>query len=678
MIARRRQSFFRKPVAVFYLLYSRITAHKVHPFACKDDVTGKFHHRILSCCLSSHKLLHFCSGSVIRSNTFRIVLYILIVFNGFPSVYSEGVKGEKNGETVTAENTEDLTKLKTKELFQRGQDHFFAGRYNTALEVFLIVVEKDPENAAAHSYCGDIYLLQKKYNEAVRHFRVAAELSAESQKEYFRLGQAHYLAKNAGESVKALDRSMQIQESFPPPYFYRALVELNLNQKPKEAAGWFRKYLEVFPESGQKPQLEKAIALLESPDYGKNKEEDKSALEDLTGSPPASAPVSVPESREPVKIDLSESSLPEDDKEIIAAMAIDRQMWKAAYNVGLIRIRNRQLNEAAALLQEALKVCEEKTCNSEAFAALHAANADALLLQKKPLPAKEQYLKSLSYDPADTTTRFNLALAHKEAGEKELYKEQLIEVRKRKKDHLRAGMELSQHYEKEKQPSEALRVLENLGASHPVNKQILLRVTRLYLAEDRLLSAKLGMEKLSSLYKEDPEVLALQGDLYLKDGDEENAVKSYENSLSQGFSMAIAEKLLKYYQTKNDTENTERIRSAIFANPAEIDPAGDLADDYIQHTLKKGPEYKKDFFAFLIAYLQQKSADPQVKNLIQPLLSDPVFIKEAGTETIAEITKLMQPKPKPGPGPESEKAPETENKPNSDGNDPQPEETGTD
>lgn len=147
-------------------------------------------------------------------------------------------------------------------LFERAEEHFFSRRYNTSLALFLKVLEQNPEHGRAHSYCGDIYLIQKNYDEAAHHFRIAAEIGPEKHKAEFRLGQIAYLRKDAPAATEHLNRSLELSADFAPSVFYLGLVAWKLEDNRQEAAIKWEKYLSLRPQDPQRVAIQEAIEYL--------------------------------------------------------------------------------------------------------------------------------------------------------------------------------------------------------------------------------------------------------------------------------------------------------------------------------------------------------------------------------------------------------------------------------
>ncbi|MCB1166705.1 MAG: tetratricopeptide repeat protein [Leptospiraceae bacterium] len=164
--------------------------------------------------------------------------------------------------------------------FERAEEHFFAERYNTSLALFLKVLESNPEDGRAHSYCGDIYLIQGNLDRAMHHFRIAAEVGPEKHKALFRMGQIAYLRKDARSANEYLQQSLDLSPDFAPSVFYLGLVAWKLEDQKTEAAIQWEKYLSLRPQDPQKVAIREAIAFLRKPPAAESKEETNNPSEE--------------------------------------------------------------------------------------------------------------------------------------------------------------------------------------------------------------------------------------------------------------------------------------------------------------------------------------------------------------------------------------------------------------
>tara|TARA_B100001939_G_scaffold347523_1_gene369401 strand:+ start:6921 stop:8957 length:2037 start_codon:yes stop_codon:yes gene_type:complete len=266
------------------------------------------------------------------------------------------------------------------QLFERAEEHFFSRRYNTSLALFLRVLQENPEHARAHSYAGDIYLIQRKLEEAEHHFRIAAEIGEEKHKSEFRLGQIAYLRKNAKNARSHLERSLEHYPDFPPAVFYLGLVSWKLENNRDEAALQWEKYITLKPEDPQNVAIKRAIEYLREKPDAENGEEGKP--DQTANKPPLDLdkllnsvePESIPAMPTSQNGDSStEQSKPAnqsnstDEAFLDIARSLEKHPERLPTVLNLARIQKEQgnLSHAQSILEEAKKHSDDPEIRSE-------------------------------------------------------------------------------------------------------------------------------------------------------------------------------------------------------------------------------------------------------------------------------------------------------------------------
>ena len=148
----------------------------------------------------------------------------------------------------------------------RAEAHYFKEKYNIALKLFQVVIEKDPENIAAYRYAGDIFLIQKKLQKAREHFMIALELSSEPQTEWLRLGQVYILEKNSKMALIALNKALEIQNNLYLCHFYLGIVYYNLLQDKQRTI----KHWEIYKnnvDAEEREKISKALNILRQKNF---------------------------------------------------------------------------------------------------------------------------------------------------------------------------------------------------------------------------------------------------------------------------------------------------------------------------------------------------------------------------------------------------------------------------
>lgn len=164
-----------------------------------------------------------------------------------------------------SKDRQGVDKRSIQELMERAEEHFFSQRYNVALQLFEVIIKRDPENARAYRFAGDAYLLQGKLKEAEERFHVARELSQEPQEEWFRIAQTRILAKDGKKAEEALHKALALKPDMHLCHFYLGLVAYRLFRDKEKAITHWENYIKSNP--ADKKKVERAIAILKDKNY---------------------------------------------------------------------------------------------------------------------------------------------------------------------------------------------------------------------------------------------------------------------------------------------------------------------------------------------------------------------------------------------------------------------------
>ncbi|MCB1173447.1 MAG: tetratricopeptide repeat protein [Leptospiraceae bacterium] len=152
-------------------------------------------------------------------------------------------------------------------LLVRAEEHYFAERYHIALKLLKRVLDAEPENIQAYLYAGDIYLMQQNYGLAEEQFQIARELSKNPYKEWFRLGQVRLLRKDADQALAAFRESYKLRPDMHSNLFYMGMVYYQLKRDKAETIKAWREFRKLSPNDPQGPAIDKALVLIEKPDF---------------------------------------------------------------------------------------------------------------------------------------------------------------------------------------------------------------------------------------------------------------------------------------------------------------------------------------------------------------------------------------------------------------------------
>jgi len=175
----------------------------------------------------------------------RILLISLFIFTGILPVFGKG----------------------NDDLFTRAINYFFQKKFEMAEVLLQEVVKKEPENALAYSYLGDIYLKKMQHDGALNFYLKAIEINPEIAENYFRLGQIYYYKKNPDLALENYNKALAIDSSIKFTFYQIGLTYLMLvRDKEKTIENW-ETYIKLAPEDPQYNSIKRVIELLKNPNF---------------------------------------------------------------------------------------------------------------------------------------------------------------------------------------------------------------------------------------------------------------------------------------------------------------------------------------------------------------------------------------------------------------------------
>jgi len=97
---------------------------------------------------------------------------------------------------------------------EEGKKLFKAEKYEEAKEVFLKVVEKEPENHEANFFLCKVYLILDDYDNSIKYGEKAVKLNGTQSDYYLWLGRAHVIQAQKGSKLKAIFRAKKGKDEF--------------------------------------------------------------------------------------------------------------------------------------------------------------------------------------------------------------------------------------------------------------------------------------------------------------------------------------------------------------------------------------------------------------------------------------------------------------------------------
>lgn len=153
------------------------------------------------------------------------------------------------------------------DLFKKATNYFFQKKFEMAEHLLKEVIKNDPENTAAYSYLGDIYLNKKQYDAALNLYLKAVELDAGSAENFFRMGQIHYFKKNANISIENYDKALALDSKLKIVYYHKGLTYLMLYRDKGNTIQNWETYIKNSPEDPQYNSIKRILELLKDPDF---------------------------------------------------------------------------------------------------------------------------------------------------------------------------------------------------------------------------------------------------------------------------------------------------------------------------------------------------------------------------------------------------------------------------
>jgi len=156
---------------------------------------------------------------------------------------------------------------KEDDLFSRATKYFFQKKFEMAEVLFQEVIKKEPENALAYSYLGDIYLKKQQYDGALNLYLKAIDINPEIAENYFRLGQIYYYKKNPDLAIENFNKALAKDDKLKVAFYHRGLTYLMLlRDKEKTIENW-ETYIKLVPEDPQYDSIKRVIELLKDPKF---------------------------------------------------------------------------------------------------------------------------------------------------------------------------------------------------------------------------------------------------------------------------------------------------------------------------------------------------------------------------------------------------------------------------
>ena len=154
-----------------------------------------------------------------------------------------------------------------KKLFKKAEKYFYEKKFEMAEIILQEVIKKNPENAEAYSYLGDILLYKKRYDGALNLYTRALDLKPDSAETLFRMGQIYYYKKMGAPAIDYFTRSVEKDSTMRYAYYHIGLCYLMLQRDKSNTITFWEKYMAVAPEDPQYENLRRVVELLKDPNF---------------------------------------------------------------------------------------------------------------------------------------------------------------------------------------------------------------------------------------------------------------------------------------------------------------------------------------------------------------------------------------------------------------------------
>jgi tetratricopeptide (TPR) repeat protein len=156
---------------------------------------------------------------------------------------------------------------KEEDIYTRATKYFFQKKFEMAEVLFQEVIKKDPENAMAYSYLGDIFLKKQQYDGAMNLYLKAIDINPNIAENYFRLGQIYYFKKNPDLAIENFNKTLIKDDKLKITFYHIGLTYLMLMRDKEKTIEYWENYIRLVPEDPQYDSIKRVIELLKDPKF---------------------------------------------------------------------------------------------------------------------------------------------------------------------------------------------------------------------------------------------------------------------------------------------------------------------------------------------------------------------------------------------------------------------------
>lgn len=153
------------------------------------------------------------------------------------------------------------------DLFRKATGYFFQKKFDMAESLFQQIIDRNPDNAQACAYLGDIFLIKKRYDGALDLYQKSVQIHPETGENYFRIGQIYYYKRDGKQAVEYFKKAIEKDTQLRFAYYHIGLTYLMiLRDKSNTIENW-EQYLRIAPDDPQYDRIKRAIELLKDPNF---------------------------------------------------------------------------------------------------------------------------------------------------------------------------------------------------------------------------------------------------------------------------------------------------------------------------------------------------------------------------------------------------------------------------
>jgi tetratricopeptide (TPR) repeat protein len=120
-------------------------------------------------------------------------------------------------------------------------------------------VAEHPRDLAARLDLADRYMADGNTAAAAAHYLVALQVDPRNAEAQAKLGFILYQGGKAEEALRAVNGALAVDPSYPEALYYKGVILLRALNRPSEAAGAFRSYLQVAPFGARRNEVQQLL-----------------------------------------------------------------------------------------------------------------------------------------------------------------------------------------------------------------------------------------------------------------------------------------------------------------------------------------------------------------------------------------------------------------------------------